>query len=72
MPRKKIDNYQVIAVYERRPKDEYHVRLQQQLRDPSNSPDGTFITHLSEIILPKRKRGTKFKVTYTKIFQKEL
>ena len=37
-----------------------------------NAPDGTYIANLNELILPKRKKGTKFLATYTQVFQKEL
>jgi len=76
MPRKKLPRYQVLRVEEHHTRDRTLVALQNVsldvLRDPKHSPDGTFISYLDELIFPKRKRGIKFRVTYTEIFQKEL
>lgn len=77
MPRKKLRCYQIMRVDEL-PKESPRIgRVLQQvsldvLRDPRDSADGTFIKWLDTLILPKRKRGTKFRATYTEIFQKEL
>ena len=74
MPRKKLQNFQILRVEE--VSKQGTVRLQavslDVLRESKNSPDGTFVAYLSELILPKRKRGTKFLATYTQVFQKEL
>jgi hypothetical protein len=76
MPRKKLPHYQVLRVEEHHAKDKTLIALQERvlddLREPPNSPDGTFIRWLSELYLPKRKRGVKFRVTYTQVFQKEI
>ena len=77
MPRKKLPHYQICRV-EEVPKDDPQImiRLQQlpldALQDAHHAPDGTFITWLDTLYLPKRKRGTKFLATYTQVFQKEL
>jgi hypothetical protein len=76
MPRKKLSHYKVLRVEQLEATDTIFKSLQpvslDALRDPHDAPDGTFITHLSTLILPKRKRGTKFIITYTRIFQQEL
>lgn len=74
MPRKKLPHHQILHVQEVR-KDEYPVMLRaiplDALRD-AEAPDGAWTQFLNTLILPKRKRGVKFRVTYTQVFQKEL
>jgi hypothetical protein len=77
MPRKRLQFYQIARV-EEVPHNELSMRIALQavsldvLRDSKNAPDGTYIANLNELILPKRKKGTKFLATYTQVFQKEL
>ena len=75
MPRKKLPHYEVLRIDEVQRGLPSGIVLKQicldQLRDVE-APDGTWTKHLDTIILPKRKRGVKFRVTYTQIFQKEL
>ena len=76
MPRKKVLSFQILRVQERHKKDKTLIALQatslDNLRKPNDAPDGTFVSYLDALILPKRRRGVKFRVTYTQIFQKEL
>ena len=77
MPRKKLNNFQVLYV-EEMPKHAPDMRTCLQpvsldvLRHSKHAPDGTFIRWMDTLILPKRKKGIKFLATYTEIFQKEL
>lgn len=76
MPQKRLEHYQICRVEEHCRKDKTLVRLQErsldELRELNTSPDGTFIRYLNQLYLPKRKRGVKFVVTYTQVFQKEI
>jgi len=75
MPSKKLPHYQVLRVEERHAKDKTLIALQPISLDSLRSveaPDGTWTRYCDTLILPKRKRGVKFRVTYTQIFQKEL
>ncbi len=75
MPRKKLPHYQVLRVEERHAKDHTLFMLQAISLDALRSveaPDGTWTLNGDTLILPKRKRGVKFRVTYTEIFQKEI
>ena len=81
MPRKKLPHYQVLRVEERHAKDKTLIALQPISLDalrafklPAGAwaPDGTWSRHGDIVFLPKRKRGVKFRVTYTQIFQKEI
>lgn len=75
MPSKRLPHYQVLRVEERHAKDKTLIALRatslDELRDVE-AADGTWTRYLNTLILPKRRRGVKFRVTYTQIFQKEI
>lgn len=74
MPRKKLQHYQILRVDEV-PKNGMPTVLRaislDELREVE-APAGTWTRYLDTLILPKRKRGTKFRATYTQIFQRDL
>jgi hypothetical protein len=75
MPRKRLPHYQILRVDEVNKREGTAVSLRAISLDELRSveaPDGTWTSHVYTLILPKRKRGTKFRVTYTDVFWKEL
>ncbi len=75
MPRKKLQHYQILRIEEVTKGSPVAVALRQFAFDELRTieaPDGSFTRYMDTVILPKRKRGTKFRATYTQIFQKEL
>ena len=74
MPRKKLPHHQVLRVEEARKGERSVVLLPiplDQLRSVE-APEGTWTNNLDTLILPKRKRGVKFRVIYTQVFKKEI
>lgn len=74
MPRKKLPHYQILRVEEVLKRDAPIVLRAISLDGllSVEAPDGTWTRYLDTLILPRRKRGVKFRATYTQIFQKEL
>jgi hypothetical protein len=75
MPRKKLPHFEILRIEETKKGDPLRLALRKisfdEIRDV-DAPDGTYAHWLSNLYLPKRKRGVKFNVVYTQIFQKEL
>jgi hypothetical protein len=75
VPHKKLPHYQVLRVEERHAKDKTLIALRATSLDELRgveAVDGTWTRQGDTLILPKRRRGVKFLVTYTQIFQKEI